>query len=339
MGRVKFKTGQQRIWINKLIFEHNSNTNELAKICGVSSRTVRDWKREKFTISKDAFDILNKKFDLLTPPTVKYVKDYWYITKGARKGALKRLELYGPPGTKEGRIKGGKISQQKRRENPDRYRLLNCNVAKEFPVLTKSISSAELAGIILGDGGITHYQIKISLDRNVDRAYAENVKEIVKLVIGEYPAFYDNKNDNVINLCISGVNLIHKLSEWGIKEGNKIKNLIDFPKWIWESPDYQRACVRGLMDTDGCVYFHHHSMKGLKYRNLGLCFVSYSRPLLLSVSKVFDNNNIKHSTLSRGSIYIYDLEVVKKYFKIFGTSNPKHRNKFDYHLSHSTRLN
>ena len=41
--------------------------------------------------------------------------------KGASKGGIKHLALYGPPGTPEGRKKGGHISQVRRKEHPEQY--------------------------------------------------------------------------------------------------------------------------------------------------------------------------------------------------------------------------
>lgn len=69
--------------------------------------------------------------------------DFWYVTKGARKGALRRLELYGDLGTPEGRRKGGINSQLRRKENPEKYRLLGCNLRKKFKIEKSSIEFAE----------------------------------------------------------------------------------------------------------------------------------------------------------------------------------------------------
>ena len=42
--------------------------------------------------------------------------------------------------------------------------------------------------------------------------------------------------------------------ELGLKPGNKIKSQTTIPKWIWKSDELLKACVRGLIDTDGSVY-------------------------------------------------------------------------------------
>lgn len=339
MGRVYFPFGEQKRWFGKIIKKSGLSATKLASLCKVIPRTFNDWKNGKFTVSQTVFLKLKKEFKIPVSRKVHILENYWYVSKGARKGGLERFRLYGSPGNVESRRKGGLISQERRRLDPEKYRALGCNVEKVFPFPKKSVYLAETVGIILGDGGITDYQLKITLNRITDFDYAKYVRKLLKSVFGEQPAWYEPRKEIVVNLCISGVNLVNILAKLGLNKGDKIKRQVDFPKWIWRNIDYQKVCVRGLMDTDGCAYFHFHQTQGLKYRNFGLVYTSYSAPLITSVSKVLMKFNIKHSIRKNGRIYIYDLEEIKKYFKIIGSSNKKHTDKFIYHLRNSRRLN
>jgi hypothetical protein len=111
-------------------------------------------------------------------------------------------------GTLESRIKGGKISQQRRRENPEKYRKLGCIVRKNFVVPKYSETFAELVGIILGDGAISRYQVRISLDSNRDKGYMPFVAGVMESQFGEFPSIAQAKGENCTNLTISGVNLV-----------------------------------------------------------------------------------------------------------------------------------
>jgi len=335
MGRVIFPAGLQSAWIITLLKEAKVKINEIAKICGVTPRTCRDWRRGKYTISKKALLKLSKLFSKPIPSEITCVDDFWYVKKGARKGAIRRLEIYGPPGTIESRRKGGRISQQRRKENPGKYRRLGCIVKKDFILPRKSVELAEIVGIILGDGGVTQYQLKITLDRKNDRDYATYVRNLTWKVFGELPTYKERSGDNTINLTISGVGLIENLLKLGIEKGNKIVRQVDFPAWIWGKSEYQIACVRGLLDTDGGIFFHRHWTKGIKYRNLGLCFTSWSKPLLMSTSKVLKKFRIKHSVREKGYIFIYDLNEIKKYFDIFQPHNSKFIEKLKFHEENS----
>ncbi|MCL5970197.1 MAG: helix-turn-helix domain-containing protein, partial [Patescibacteria group bacterium] len=280
MARIIFPKGKQGDWINSILLKEGISINALARICDVSERTVRDWRREKFTISKKVVLKLCNYFNLEFPSETVESIDYWYVTKGARKGALKRQELYGPLGTSDGRRKGGVNSQRKRRENPEKYKLLGCIIRKEFKLKAKySTNFAEAVGIILGDGGISNYQVTITVSSIVDREYAKFICSLFEETFGERPTWTEHRGENTICLRISGIGLVEELENFGLLRGDKVRNQVDFPKWIWQNLEFQKACVRGLMDTDGGCFFHKHTTRGIRYKNFGMCFTSMSLPI------------------------------------------------------------
>lgn len=331
--RIIFKDNNQIQFLEKVRSISGLDNNKLAILCQVSSRTFRDWLRGKLTISEKAFLRLTNQFNIPSPANIEIVDDYWYVHKGARKGALKRLELYGPIGTPEGRKKGGRISQLRRRENPDKYKLLGCTIPKQFNFSENySVEAAEAVGIILGDGGITKDQLRVTISGIVDRKYADFICSLFQKVFGDKPTWHELKNNNAILLIISGSKLVEELKKWGLLKGNKIKNRVSFSPWIWNKIEYQKACVRGLMDTDGGCFFHTHTVNGLTYKNFGMCFTSYSVPILFSVASVLKSLELKF-TITKGKIYIYDFKDIKKYFNLIGSNNPKNNHKFHYYLS------
>jgi len=322
MPRVIFKNNNQREFLSKVKSLSGLSNEELALLCHVCGRTFRDWLRGKFNISEKAFLFLLKKSGLAVPKDIKVVNDFWYVMKGARNGALKRMELYGPPGTSEGRKKGGINSQLRRKENPNKYRLLGCNLRKEFRINNSSVNLAEATGIILGDGSISPNQLTITLGIKTDRLYAMFVSNLFQEVFGERPSLREDIDDNTIRLALSGVGLIEELIRWGFKKGDKVRQQVDFPYWIWKDTGFQKGCVRGLMDTDGGCYFHKHKTK---------------LPIVSSVAKVLKSLRFKFSLSHGGTrIYIYDFEEIKRYFELIGSSNPKNHEKFKYYLSQKT---
>ena len=72
----------------------------------------------------------------------------------SRLGGLRRVELYGNPGTPEGRSTGGKRTIQLFRSNPELARSLGFAVRKEIRCPARSSELAEFVGILLGDGGV-----------------------------------------------------------------------------------------------------------------------------------------------------------------------------------------
>lgn len=332
MGRVIFSGKDQTDFFRSIVVKSGLNSKELGPLCDVTPRTFRDWQRGKFSVPEKALLILVNKFSLVLPENIRNVDDYWYAIKGARKGALRRLELYGPPGTLEGRIKGGKTSQLRRKENPEKYRLLGCNIRKDFKI-DLSVDFAEVAGVILGDGAITYSQLKIFLSSIVDRPYAEFVRLLFERVFRERPSLRERYTKHVLVLFLSGIGLVEELKRYDFKIGNKVRQQVDFPSWIWTKLEFQKACVRGLMDTDGGCYFHKHKSNGLVYRNFGMCFTNKSLPIVQSFAKVLKSVGLKFYLVNRGTqIYIYSFKEIKKYFEIIGSHNQKNIDKYNYYL-------
>ncbi len=331
MERIKISKKEQRKFFKTVKIVSNLGWSELGKLCGLSSRTLRDWARCKYTPSHKAIVFLSKKFKISLPVNCKILDQYWYISKYARIGGLARQRAHGLLGDIKSRQKGGLASQKKRRENPEKYRQIGCQIAKQFKPLKKSAVVAEMVGIILGDGGMTNSQLRITLNKKTDKDYAIFVGKLMKKVFAQVPStgYYRN----VVALTLTGVNLIKELEKIGLKRGNKIFNQIGIPEWILKNSNYARACLRGLIDTDGCVYFHFHSVKSRNYANFGLTFTNHSRPLIEGTNKIFIDNNFCPSLVNGRRIYIYNLESIKKYFKIIGSSNPKHVNKFYFYLN------
>lgn len=337
MGRIIFQRKNQAEYLRNIKSSTGSSTRQLAVICNVSPRTFRDWLVGKYSISEKALTILINKFSLKWPENIKVVNDYWYVTKGARKGALRRLELYGSLGTFESRRKGGVNSQLRRRENPEKYRLLGCNIRKNFNIEEVSTEFAEAIGIILGDGAINNYQLRITVSSLVDRAYADFVVDLFYKVFKEKPSLMERVDCHTLNITLSGIGLISELERYGLVKGNKVKHQVDFPEWIWRDIEFQKACIRGLMDTDGGCYFHKHKVNGLIYRNFGMSFANKSLPLVHSFTEVLKSLGLKFSVTNNGTqIYMYSFKGVKKYFELIGSHNQKNNKKFEYYLNQKT---
>ncbi len=138
------------------------------------------------------------------------------------------------------------------------------------------------------------------------------------------------KKDGRSNIVVSATNLVKFLEKMGIKKGNKVTNQIDVPDWIFEKKGYQASCLRGLFDTDGCVYKHSYKVAGKGYSYLKMSFRNYSIPLVKSIKRMLEKLNyhpvidINHQT-----VYINRPEEVKKYFSKIGTSNPRYLNRYN----------
>ena len=172
--------------------------------------------------------------------------------------------------------------------------------------------------------------MKISFNKVLDVAYAEYVEHLVKKLFGLTLGRVIDKVDNALDLVISSVRLVEVLESLGLRRGDKVKQQVDVPRWVWSERKYRIACLRGLMDTDGCVYRHRYVVNAKMYGYPKLCFTNYSRPLLDAAKRLFENLGLFPTIHKDGHrLYLHDSTAVKRYFEIVGTHNPRYRQRFE----------
>lgn len=337
MSRCIFEKGNQKQFLLQVKEKLSLSWGEIAHRVNLSPRTLRDWEKEKFIAKKEILLKLSEMSNIALPLIIEERREWWSAYQHGRKGALSRLKKYGPPGTPEGRRKGGLVSQQLRRENPEYYRRLGCIVRNEFKIPKQSMALAEFVGIMLGDGAITDSQATISLSLKNDTQYGGYVKTHLEKLFGRKPSVYKRIDDGTLIIQFSGVNLIEFCLKIGLVKGNKIRAQVDIPRWIKNKTPYYIACLRGLFDTDGCIYLHKHWTKGIHYRNLGLCFTSHSKPLLHSFNQGLLRLGLR-TTIKPNRIFMYSQDQIQKFFETVQPRNQYQVAKLRYHISNSRRL-
>lgn len=200
---------------------------------------------------------------------------------------------------------------------------------KPISIPQESADLAELMGIEFGDGGIGNpWQMIITLNADKDGEYGLYIKKMIHRLFG-IEAVFRKRGERTLQIVSTSTSLVDFLVSRGAVRGNKIKKNFDIPNWILASTDYEKAFVRGLVDTDGGLYIHRHVVRGANYKNIGFCFTSYSRNLLYSVSDIFRKFGIEPHIAAKGSqINLYGQSSISKYLSIFNSNNPRITNLF-----------
>jgi hypothetical protein len=129
------------------------------------------------------------------------------------------------------------------------------------------------------------------------------------------------KKQNERFLDISSKELVEFFIRMGIKPGNKIVNQSTIPKWIYKRQVYMRACVRGLIDTDGSIA----RMSNKDYNFLRIHFTNYNRTLLEDARKSFILLKYHPSKIICDTkFYLSQQKEIERYIKEIGFSNKKH---------------
>lgn len=332
MVRVVIERLEQKIFLTDVRRKLVLNTEQTGRLVGICGRSYRDWINGKLLPKKSALEALSKLSGISMPRILEEKEEWWSGRVNGKKGGLNRIIKYGVTLTQTDRIKGGYMSQVRRRENPDYYRALGCNIPNDFVHPRYSEKLAEMMGIILGDGGITNDQCEITLHVIDDVEYAKHVKLLFDELFGTHATICSYPKHRVIKVVISGVKLVSILESLGLRRGNKVVHQVDMPDWVKQNPNYLRACMRGLFDTDGGTFTHKHKVGGKEYYNFGLTFTSASVPLLESFKTgLLQNGFGVHST--NVNVFLYGTRTARRFFDVINPSNPKSRMRLNAYLA------
>lgn len=323
--RVIFPKGKQKKFISEATNRSKLSNTKIAEILNVSVRTLADWKREKYSITESGLEKLGALSNLDIPLSIRIVSKYWYTREAAKLGAKATIGKYGTICTDPEKRR---IGWERWWNQKGKYLSGNLlNTPKQCSKPLKSPQLAEFVGIVLGDGGITDYQITITLNKKDDREYVDFVTKLIRNLF--QTTVSNNIQGPVVRITVSRKNLVKYCQKIGLKKGHKIRQQVDIPSWIMDNESYCIACLRGLVDTDGCVFRHRYKVNNKLYCYNKLAYSSRSKPLLSSVSKILNQIGINPRIDCRGDIRLDNTKDVKRYFDIVGSSNPKHIGKMD----------
>lgn len=290
--RIKLRKGKQK----ELIFEAKGNKT-WAELSGILSSNeqylYRELKNEKRLLSDKMYNnlcrLVGKSFDEFI---IEKLDDNW----GKSKGGFNSL-----------------------------------GSTKQLPEIKFNEKLAEFVGAVLGDGHVEYnrekgvYHIRIAGDLIKDEDYHLNyiggmVKEIFNFKASEQKIPKSNERF----LDIHSLNLVKLFMEMGIKPGDKIRNQSTIPSWIWGDRDFIKACLRGLIDTDGSVF----RMSNQDPKLIRINFTNHNATLLNDARRAFLELGFHPSNIiNNRQFHISRQDEIKKYLKEIGFSNKKHKDR------------
>lgn len=195
----------------------------------------------------------------------------------------------------------------------------NLNGLKKVKLPQESNKLAEFVGIMLGDGNVTKYQARITLNTTADNEYISYVVSLMTKLFPGIEIFARNRvSEGYTTVGLTSRVIVDFLKRMGIISWKPV-----IPKWIYKNNTYITACIRGLIDTEGCISFKVY--KGLKktsvYRQL--TFTSGNKVLLEFVRDGFNRLGFRCTQSLIKNIYLSNDGEVDKYRNEIGFSNPK----------------
>lgn len=321
--RATFPKGEQRKAL--LDLEKELSIVAMAKTCNCSVRTIRDWRREKFSMNLSCLQKLCAKAQCPIPETMQVRDAYAHTRTAGAKGWCSVKAKYGRVPTNETHRKNAwRIwwnTKGKFENNP---------ILKTKPIYQpkKNSELAELIGIVMGDGGISRYQVVVTLHHIDDYEYSAFVAKLIKKLFHVTPHIRHSPKKSVREIIISRAELVKYLHSLGLPIGNKVAQQFDIPNWIKKNKKLSIACLRGLVDTDGSIFTHRYKVNGKWYSYKKLSFTSLSRPLLQSVAMIMQSIGLHPRISANQNVWLDSKKDMERYLLVIGSHNPKHLKRY-----------
>lgn len=226
-------------------------------------------------------------------------------------------------GSYESRRRGGMNSYQSRKDLPNDIFTRN-----KITVPKPSSELAEMIGILIGDGCLTKYQVSISTNAVDDKEYGIFIGQLMARLFNLKPTFKTRGDSHCLTITISSIELVLTLQRMGLNVGHKIRQGLDIPPWILENKAYSIACLRGIFDTDGGIFIERHTYKDVNYEYPRMSFVSASSSLRDSIFKTLSSLGFGGKIRGNRSVNLERRHDIDLYFRLIGTSNPKHLKRY-----------
>lgn len=286
----------------------------------ISQRHLTDIKKGEYSLPVLISDKIRNEFGLDLPDNVEIKNDHWHTKEAGKLGWKKHFKLYGfVPATYESRKKGGLNSLKTHKEKNTGFFLL-----KEIKIPAKSIKLAELFGALAGDGGLSSRQMHLYLNLKKDKLYACILINLITELFGIGVGRQERNNESTLVITASSTKLVAFLKRNGLPIGNKVKQEIDVPSWIYRRKSWRKAFLRGLFDTDGCTYIDHHRYRKKTYGHICVAITSYSEKLLSSIYGLLLKLGYKPTFNNKRNILLRKENEVLRFFKEIKPHNSAH---------------
>jgi len=184
---------------------------------------------------------------------------------------------------------------------------------------------SEMLGIMFGDGAMSKVggsiQIAITGNKVDDKEYLlEHVRPLFAKLFGKDLKVRYRPNENTMDLYAYSKRVAFRFHEWGMPIGIKNKEKLR-PKVELN----EKGFVRGLFDTDGCVYRKYGLYGQIQFKSSSATLMEYARE---SVEKLgFHPTNMQKDD-TRHKFYLCRQKELGKFFEIIAPANTKHLKRF-----------
>lgn len=197
---------------------------------------------------------------------------------------------------------------------------------------------AEIIGIMLGDGNLyldkkLKFHTVICFNKN-ETSYLNYVKNLFEKYLYPYQFRIQELKSEFflmnVSKCVGRVLVLT-----GLMEGNKIKNKVKIPKWVFSNKKFIISLLRGIFDTDGCIYRKYDNYMQIQFKFASYVLNESVREALIKLN--YSPTRIQKGYSFRGDVfwkfYLSRQSEVKRFFFEIKPANSKHIGRFNNLIS------
>jgi len=115
-----------------------------------------------------------------------------------------------------------------------------------------------IIGLAIGDGNLSNPNGRATRLRiTCDKKYPLLIKKVagsLQLLFPQNKIGISDYNRGYLNISIYS-NLLEQIIPWKTGRGSKFAQKVSIPEWIKENRKYKINCLKGLIETDGSIYY------------------------------------------------------------------------------------
>ncbi|MEI7961707.1 MAG: LAGLIDADG family homing endonuclease [archaeon] len=323
--RIRFQSAEVRkeFFLTARKGSNTQSWKDLAKQLELKRSPFQEYRCGKRLSPKSLYEKLETYVPADKKPIfIKNIKELpgnWGASKGGKTTLKKHPEIL---------ELGRKNNKEKRFERALLPIIMNIELSEQL---------CEFIGAIIGDGnvdghlkknGLSNYHISITGHSTFDKDYlTRHIPGLVKSLFSIDCKFYYRKDCNALNMNLNSKKVFHLLTNrFNFIAGNKT-HTVKIPKEITDFEErFMFSTIRGIFDTDGCIFFDKR--KGYKTPYPRIVIQVVSEPLFLQLKEFlgthFSLYTQHHEKRKMYCLDIYGHMQFHKWMDLIGFSNEKH---------------
>lgn len=321
--RVVFTNQKIRaLFLDRALVSHNlKNFTALRNLYLIPKSTLEFYKAGKRTFSEETYRKLSSKFseeDLkFFSKKIKYLDSNWGRKKGGETTYLKHQSIFD-----QGRKKAISIRRTR---------------VHKFDIdISLNSKLAYFMGLFIGDGFTNkyggYYLIQFTGDKKEELFYSTLFSDYCKELFDLSPKIRDDRISKAIRVNIYSVDLFNLITQrFKILAGRKSHSILIPEEILNSKPEIIKACLRGLYDAEGCVFFDKRKAYAKPYPRIELhmCNLELLKQVYIMLTK-FGIKSILGESSKNLRVTIWGFEEVNKFVRKIGFMNPKQLKKLEF---------